>query len=108
MFISHSHQLYFNMPSGPHLPRQPKMHRSYKSTDCEVSDILEFRDGKTCHEGRDKLQSLWDLDMANIDLDLLDIKEPEDTTDMNINEENIDENDSFSVDVQYDDLDQLM
>ena len=46
--------------------------------------------------------------MANIDLDLLDIKEPEDTTDVNINEENIDENDSFSVYVQYDDLDPLM
>ena len=53
--------------------------------DCQVSDILAFRDGKTCSGGREKLETLWDVDPARIDLDLLTMKDPDDTVDVNLN-----------------------
>ena len=50
-----------------------------------------------------------EIDMVKIDHELLNIKEPEVTSDMNINETNIDENYVFSSeDVHYDDLNSLM
>ena len=50
-----------------------------------------------------------EIDMVKIDHELLNIKEPEVTSDVNINEANIDENYVFSAeDVHYDDLNSLM
>ena len=41
---------------------------------CNVPDILPFRDGKACAEGRSKVESLWDFYPSMIDLDLLEVK----------------------------------
>ena len=49
----------------------------------EVADILSFRDGKTCASGRAQLESLWNLDSDNIDMNLLCMKHPEDILEVN-------------------------
>ena len=62
---------------------------------CNVPDILPFRDGKACAEGRSKLESLWDFDPSMIDLDLLEVKasveEMEEMVEVDLGEENTDE-----------------
>ena len=61
---------------------------------CNVSDILSFRDGKACAEGRSKLESLWDLDPSMIDLKLLEMKtsveEVMEVFEVDVSEENTD------------------
>ena len=62
---------------------------------CNVPDILSFRDGKACAEGRSKLESLWDLDPSMIDLDLLEmityVEEAVEMFEVDVEEENTDE-----------------
>ena len=43
-----------------------------------VSEILTFKDGKACEEGRQKLENLWEINVNNIDLMLLELKEQDD------------------------------
>ena len=46
-------------------------------SDCQFSDILTFKDSKTCCEWRDNLQSMWNLDRSSIYFELLALMEPE-------------------------------
>ena len=61
----------------------------------EVSDILAFRDGRTCSEGRAMLENLWSYDINEIDLQLLQPLDHENTDEVVLN--NSDENDNMDV-----------
>ena len=57
----------------------------------EVSDILAFRDGMTCSEGKAMLENLWSYDVNHIDLQLLKPIDPANIANVIIN--NSDDND---------------
>ena len=69
-----------------------------QAPDIEVSDILAFRDKKTCADGRPKLESLWDINLDRIDFELLELKELEATPDVDINVLDYDENNTYDYD----------
>ena len=52
-----------------------------QSPDTEVGDILAFRDGMTCTQGRQNLEYLWSVPIDFIDLNLLFVKEMDESAD---------------------------
>ena len=52
-----------------------------QSPDTEVGDILAFRDGMTCTQGRQNLEYLWSVPIDFIDLNLLSVKDMDESAD---------------------------
>ena len=72
-----------------------------QAPNAEVSDILAFRDGMTCSQGREMLENLWSQDINDIDLQLLQPMEQEDVAEEVFNHD--DENDNLEDDFTDDD-----
>ena len=49
-----------------------------------VSDILTFKEGKACGEGRQKLENLWDINVNSLDLMLLEPREQDDVASIDL------------------------
>ena len=64
-----------------------------QAPDTEVSDILAFKEGKTCALGRETLENLWSVDIDTVDLDLLTLKKVENTLNVDVSNINSGMND---------------